>query len=1203
MLRMETLYVCMLGGFMLRWGEQNELLLPNPTTRALLAYLLAHHPQSHTRDLLSGLFWPDVPESTARRRLSQALWQLRTTLAPQPVLLTEGDVVRLDPDLPLWLDSIEFERCATSHTAQDISRAVELYRGEFLNGYYDDWLLPERERLRELFLVALERLIADCKTQGDYPRALAYARRLAAEDPWRESAHREVMRLCHLLDHDAEALKQYQVCRQRLADDLGVEPAPETHALAAEIARQAPPAAAPYLPTPPREREIGTAPLPLIGREKERAALTAHLDAALNGLGGLVLLEGEAGVGKTRLLREVARDAEWRGFEVLWGSGQPLTPATPYSPLVEALTDKLSPLRIRQLTQVIEPVWIQTLMPLLPALRTARPDLTPLPPLEPAQEQTRLAEALAELLRGWAHITPLLLIIEDLHWADADTCALLPRLLSALAESRVLLLGSLRGGEVRARPEVWQASMNVDARQRLTLNRLDAAASNKLIRHSLGMGNPAPLFEARLFAETDGNPLFLLETLRALRSEGLLFRNDAGQWCTPWDESTEAYAELPLPHAVEQIIARRLDRLPTALRPLVHLSAVLGERFDFDLLRLVSGLEPRALLDALRELVRSRIVDETDRDYCFHHDKIRQAAYNTIETAERTQLHRRTAEALESLKPDETAALAYHWEGAAVWDKAAAYHRQAGDRARAVYANRQAIQHYTRALAALAHHPDAAAPAGVFALHLAREAVCALVGDQDTRAADLEALETQLAHPSLNTPANRARVSLRRAAYYESLSDYPRAFAAVGAAAMQAKLAGDARTAYEAELQWGQMLRQRGEFESARQHIEQAGALSQQLNDSAAQTIILRELGALAFDKGDYGEAASLYERALTAAMHSGAVNVQASLHNNLASVAHYLADFPAALEHHRQAIALRRTLGDRRGEAISLYNLSTVYHDSGDQEAARATLEQVCALAHRLGDRRIEGYGWVYLALVLEYLGQFDASRDAYLKGLALRREVGLPALAIDALSGLARVATAQGDHGLAVQYADEVLAWLDARGPDGVGDPCLAYVGAYKALLAAGQVERGEAALRAAYALLMTYADSIPDPERRRAYLHDISPGRTIWDDYHNLGVRRIQVRLPRAAAPLRRPLRADEYVNVAWTVAAPDDATLSDKVARRQRRLIRLLEEAAAQDAAPTEADLAAALEISLATLKRDLDALRRAGTPIKTRGSPK
>ncbi|MEW5721416.1 MAG: DUF1670 domain-containing protein, partial [Chloroflexota bacterium] len=247
------------------------------------------------------------------------------------------------------------------------------------------------------------------------------------------------------------------------------------------------------------------------------------------------------------------------------------------------------------------------------------------------------------------------------------------------------------------------------------------------------------------------------------------------------------------------------------------------------------------------------------------------------------------------------------------------------------------------------------------------------------------------------------------------------------------------------------------------------------------------------------------------------------------------------------------------------------------------------------IGDRRIEGYGWVFLGLVLEYLADWDAAHAAYTTGLALRREVGLHALAIDALAGLARVATARGDHKQAVAYADQVLAWLAGHGVAGVGDPLLAYLGAYRALLAAGETARGLAALRTAYDLLLTHAATIADAERRRAFIHDISPGKHIWDDYRDLiegaRTRRVQIRLPRADAPTGRALRDDEYVEITWTIDAPEDASIKNKTARRQQRLRRLLAEAAAQGASPTHAHLADALGVGLRTVERDVAAIRR------------
>jgi tetratricopeptide (TPR) repeat protein len=277
------------------------------------------------------------------------------------------------------------------------------------------------------------------------------------------------------------------------------------------------------------------------------------------------------------------------------------------------------------------------------------------------------------------------------------------------------------------------------------------------------------------------------------------------------------------------------------------------------------------------------------------------------------------------------------------------------------------------------------------------------------------------------------------------------------------------------------------------------------------------------------------------------------------------------------------------------------VYYDSGDRDSARRMFEQVCGLSHAVGDRRLEGYGYTFLGLNLEELGELDAAQSAYSTALDLRREVGLHALAVDALAGLTRVASARGDHDRATAYADEVLTWLDERGIEGVGDPLLAYQAAYRTLFAAGEEMRGRAVLQTAYELLMARADGITDPERRRAYLHDIEPNCGIWSDYQTTFARAVVTRLPRAEAPAGRPLRDDEYVSITWTVAAPEDKAIEDGPARRQAQIRRLLREAAEQGATPTVGDLAAALAVSEPTIRRDLAALRRSGHGARTRGS--
>ncbi|MCI0477993.1 MAG: AAA family ATPase, partial [Anaerolineales bacterium] len=966
--------------------------------------------------------------------------------------------------------------------------------------------------------------------------------------------------------------------------------------LAREIAQRGSLSPAPYLPAPPPPSPgLDAAQIPLIGRADARAQLLAHVEALGAGCGGIALIEGEAGVGKTRLLQEIARDAEWRGAQVLWGHCQEPDTTAPYTPVIDALAQGLSSLRVEQLRGLLDPIWQQTLAPLLPNF--AGTAIAPAP-LDPKPARARLLEALAQLITAWTQITPLVVMVEDLHWVDNDTLDLLAHLALRLRDARALFIGTYRGEDARAQTVRWEKMQALDRaglRGRIELKRLDMTATHELIRRALGLARAAPRFEERLYRETDGNPLFVLETLRTLRDEGLLARDAEGQWRTPWDETTRDYAEMPLPRAVERVIARRATQLAAPAQHILCAAAILGGDLDFALARAVGELETQQTLGALGELVQRRFLEETRDAYRFTHDKVRQVIYAGIAEPERRELHRRAGAALEQTHPDRVAALAHHFFEGALWEPAAQSNRQAGDRAARVYAHREAANHYTRALAARVHLTSL--PHELFELYAARAAAYALLGERSAQADDLRALDELSHDPALDTPARRAHVALWWAEYYEATSDYPAAFASVERAAAQAQLTDDATTEYHAHLRWGRMSRQRGELASAREHFERAYTLAQTLDDPTAQAGTLNDLGVVFHESQDFHAALTHYQRALAACQATNDQATLAGIHNSLGNFYHITADFAAAREHHQRALALRRAMGDRRNEAGSLYNLSLVYHDSGDNEAARHTLEQVCELTHAIGDRRIEGYGWVYLGLVLEYLCEWDAAHAAYTTGLALRREVGLHALAIDALAGLARVATARGDHANAVAYADQVLAWLNERGVAGVGDPLLAYLGAYRALFAAGETARAMAALQTAYDLLVTQAATIPDEERRRAFLHDISPGKHIWNDYHtrveSARPRLARVRLPRADAPTGRALRDDEYIEIVWTIAATEDDAIADKAERRQHRLARLLAEAHAQGAAPTHAQLADALGVGVRTVERDMGRMRDEG----------
>ncbi|MBN2148871.1 MAG: tetratricopeptide repeat protein [Anaerolineales bacterium] len=1195
---------------------RDEVALPLPggaIPRTLLAYLLLGRARHHARAMLAGMFWPEETENQARRGLTQALWQIRRT-APG-LVEADGDRVNISPEAWLWVDIDEFRDTVRPYLANgisnnftdaitDLQRAVQLYQGDLLEGVYEDWALAERERLREIYLGALDRLVSLHKSGGQYIEALRCAMTLVNVDPLRESAHREIMRLQVSLDRSTAALRQYEHCRQVLQEELGLEPEAETLALAQEIRRRSGEPDIPYLPSVVKIEAIQQAPL--VGCEQERAELVALVEAALSHKGGVALVEGEPGVGKTRLLREVARDAEWRGVQVLWGHCQEMVGLPPFAPWVEALSAGLSPLRLSQLEHLVEPVWLGVLSPLVPEVAQYFPNLSAPPALEPAHERERLVNALYELLSAWGEIAPLMIILEDLHWADPDSLDVLVKLTHRSRQVCVLILGSYRGEDARSQPLVWEQIKALDShglRQRLLLPRLNLDAAAELIRRSLGLKQPAPAFENRIYQETDGNPLFILETLQSLHDEGLLQRGADNQWRTPWDDTTVDYAELPLPPGVERVIAHRLQHLAPTERAMLEMAAVLGASTDFRLLCHASQLDAILLLPILKTLVLRRFLVENPADYRFSHDKIRQVVYEAINLDQRFHLHRQAGEALEVQYPDRTAGLAYHFFSAQDWEKAVQYSQQAGEQAAIVYANREAVEHMTRALQASAHLSANARLE--FDLRLARQSVLGRLGEREAQALDLTALESLLQTPELATPDRRAVLGLCRVDYYDSVGNYAMGIAEAEKLSKVAEAVGDLPTTVLALQKWGRLLTQRGEWEPAWACQERAYELAQAIGDCAAQAASLQLIARLYFDQGNYDKALECCKRGLELCPPDADPAIRGRLTSLIGTIFHYLADFSAALGYNQKALEVWQMMGDRSREASSLYNRSIILSDYGDYQAARDMLERVCEVSNITGDKTVEGYGYVYLGLVLEHLGQYQDAWQAYSTGLALRREVGLYAMELDPLAGLARLASAQGDHDTAVTYADQVLTRLDTDGIAGVGDPLLAYLGAYRAMLAAGQTERGLEGLKRAYTILMEFAASISDAERRRAYIHDISPGKHIWDDYQNYfegrAARQVKVRLARVGAPGRRTLRDEEWIDVTWTIDAPEDDAIKGKALRRQHRLLRLLQEADAQGAAPTIDDLADALGTSRATVKRDLAALREAGHPVKTRGS--
>ncbi len=1283
------LEIRLFGGLTLFSGDTPLPSITGAIARSLFAYLVTYRERSHTRDLLVGTFWPDRPEAVARRRLSQALWQIRQVLPPS-LLLIDGATIQCDPTYPLWCDVTQF----THHYSQaeteperafeHYQQCIDLYQDDFMAGYYEDWVLIERERLREMCLNALAQLIERCKRASDYERALIFARQLSSQAPWREEAHREIMRLCHLLGRDAEALKQLEICRRVLAKELGVEPSSATESLAAEIATRSGVFEPPVLPTAARPIVApllkGADRLSLVGRQSELAELLRRVEAATAGKGGLTLVYGEAGVGKTRLLKELAQNAQWRGVPTLWGRCYELSAPPAYQPLVEALRAGLSVLGQTPL----EPLWRAELSRLLPELA---PGVSRPPALQPDEERRRLLEAIARGFMALTGVQPHLVILEDAHWMDPASLEALRYLLPRLSDVPLCFVVSVRTEELSGEPALGlDALHSTHLPHRLDLERLNPAETGQLVRCALGLEQDAPRFNARLFAETEGNPFFLLETLRVLVDEGLLYRGQDGAWHTPWDESTQDYAELPLPAGIVQSIERRLDRLPGPLKELVELAAAIGRGVVFDVLLEASQWNERELMFAGEDFcTRGLFVpagQDMALDYVFAHDQIRRVAFQRLTAPRRRFYHRRVAQALTRLGKGEPETLAHHWTQAQEWAQAADHHQRAGERAREVFANAKAVAHYTQALQALERLGQPPDPLRTFELLLARERVYDLQGARKAQSRDLMALE-QLAK-ALDDDRRRAEVALHRARQARLTSDFASAIASAELAFHLAEAAQDVIIEIKSCLEWGWALLFQADYVETRSRFEQVRALAQTARLRRWQAEGLRGLGTLCLVTGDYAEAKAYFDEVLTICRELDMRQSEASALSNLGyifgaqgdsatSKAYYeralrinqeigdqrgialvtgnlggqlLAegDFTAARTCHEQTLAIRRSVQDREGEGVALRNIGQVYHQQGDYPRAKSYYEQALSIFYELGtqfyqgqilaflsllyhhlddnqaareyghkglriaqdidDRR--GQGWLLdcLGHALTGLGQLDQAADAYEQALAVRRELNQPHLVTESQAGLARLALIQDKNDRAQEYVEAVLTYLKSHNLNGTSEPFRVYLTCYH-ILQVNDDPRAHDILTTAHDLLQKRAARIEDDALRRSFLENVSAHRRIIAAYRERQARssgsRLTVVLPRADAPTGRPLSDDEYVQVTWTLAAPQDQAISDGARRRRHRLLRLLREAREQGAAPTVAGLAQALQVSRRTIKRDLATLREAGHSVPTRGS--
>ena len=733
----------LLGPPQMTWAGAS-LAIPRRQARALL-YLLSNDLRPAPRERLMFLLWPDALEATARRNLIRVLSSVHQLLPSPDLLLADNTIVGLSPTR-VASDTVRFTILCAADQAVAWESAVALYRGRFLDGFalpdspeFDAWLSQTQQHYERAYLHLLRRLVTTKAEQGDFAAAIQYAQRYLALDDLAEDIHRHLIALYAAQGDRSAALRQFEQCAIVLERELGVAPLPETRA-AYEAARTG---ARPPLLQPLPKPTWATLPglhLPLTGRESDWQTLASAYRRSQRG--GVILIAGEAGVGKSRLMQEFATA---QAGLVLAGACPAAGQTLPYQPLVDALRLAL-PWQDRWAH--ILPIWLAELARLLPEVQTHFAGL-PRPVTAPAQQaQARLFEALAQVFGALARESPLLLCLDDLHWADEATLGWLVFMASRLTGSGLCILATTRDLDEGRLADWRRAAQRAGALTVVALAGLSEPAVTELLPRAGVEPAVAQPLAARIHSATGGNAFFVLEILRELLALGKL----------PADP-----AELPLPQTVRDTVHRRVGRLTPLAQQALAVAAVLSPHLRVAPLAQTLGRGELETADGLEELLAHHLLQTAGAGFRFQHDLVRQVVIEETNPWRRRLLHRRAAEALARQPPADRAelavAIAQHFEAAGDEAPAIAHYRQAAELAQRLHVYQEAVAYLHKAITlAQAHTAVEAELAPLYAALADNLAAAGRFAPAE------EAYRTALSHVA-------ARDRLQRAALQHRLAD------------------------------------------------------------------------------------------------------------------------------------------------------------------------------------------------------------------------------------------------------------------------------------------------------------------------------------------------------------------------------------------------------------------------------------------------
>jgi DNA-binding SARP family transcriptional activator len=979
--------------------DGNPIKIGTRKAQLLFAYLLLHANQPIPREKLVDLFWPDAEESKARQSVRQALYTLRNVLKKSSGLDTEyvtTDLqnIRFELQDHFEVDALKFDEQLAQADEEELGRstellecAIECYRGEILQGAYEDWTFEFQEYYRNRYLKALKQLIEIYFQSKKSEEAIEIAKKSLTSDPYQEEVHRMLIMLYVAVGNRTAALRQYEECAELLRSELDVEPLPETRALYEEIKNRSAEniisSLAPSSQSPIAAfADLGS---PFVNRVSELESLSGAWTQVINQEGQAIFIAGEAGVGKTRLIREFelygaqedAISMSCRCFE--------LEGSMPFQPITEAIRDGLPSLMDEQLHTMPSSA-LSEIISLIPSLAGLFPEIQPHSPLaSPDEERRRMFENIRTFFSEVAKHRPLILFVDDLQWADESTLGFVHYLIRHLPGERILLLGAYREEEIHDLHPLRELIDHFTKEKAILSIALKPLANEHSAELVAGILNSelSETLHQNIVSASHGIPFYVEEIVKSSIESGVLKQDESGAW----DSESSRIATDSIPSSIEALVKTRLRRLSMAGRQVLELLSVSTQGVSAKILRETMLGGESHFFESVEEISRSRFIDDDSSIYRFRHDLLRQVVYHDLIAEKRRHLHSQLADSMERgfmehgriHDEDVVVELAFHCYEAERWKRALAYLLEGGELVwEKRYAKEESLKLFRQALE-VAEELDN--QTGIMRSYKGIGRVCATTDEQDKGLKYCEqALELA------TEPEDRAEIYSSIASVYHNKRNMEMGLQYCEKALDE--IGRDSKSLLAAKMyqQAASFLNWMREFDKAVEYAKRSIELLESLSQTGLLAQSYSYLGQAYSGKEDFENAVSILEKATKLAeeigdLYSiGLAYFQLGLTFNDAGKS-----FESIISWERCRHELEKLSG--RNEDLSAINsrLAQANMQLGDTKSALVAGNRCLEHAEKSGNLKTVSFSCGILGVINDVLGESKLSKFYFDRALAI--------------------------------------------------------------------------------------------------------------------------------------------------------------------------------------------------------------------------